>query len=106
MPTYPIAGGSITRLNNTQFALPGDVARNWTRNRSVLATSSDGTVPAGIYVAEATYADGRTVVTTFGTALPAVILAITPGLANLYMPYVPIPDVPITDPAQLEYVLW
>ncbi|WP_029458269.1 hypothetical protein [Solidesulfovibrio alcoholivorans] len=81
MATYPAVGVGPTRVSDYSFTLPGDVTPFWTRRRSVLAKTTDGTPTTGITVLTSSYNDttALTTITTTGAALPSPLVSVAPG---------------------------
>lgn len=83
MATYPAIGVGLVRVSDYSFTLPGDVTAIFTRRRSVLAKTTDGTPTTGITVLTSSYSDATalTTITTTGDALPSPLVSIAPGQA-------------------------
>ena len=93
------------RIADDQFAVPGDWTWLLTARRAVRpspTSEESGWVTAVVYEP----GPNRTVVTVAGWAVGAAISELWFGQSPDNAPLVVIPEVPLTDPNQLEYLLW
>lgn len=96
---------AVSRVSASSFAEAGNKTGDYPAGRAVvLAQTASG---AG-YVVSATYNAGlgRTEVSVEGVAVDAGLTQAVLGLDPKYGPKITIPEAPLTDPAQLEYLLW